>query len=125
MWVVPMKNLPNLLCQHQTAYSAVAIDPCFELLVRPGSDSTCEHGPYYSGQLVSGPRIGMSRLTDLDRAHALGQLLAGITQNHVAALFGVSPTISKLTAKFHIGSGGGSVMHRVASPSLEKQGLSS
>ena len=34
MWVVPMKNLPNLLCQCQTAYFAVAIDSCFELLAR-------------------------------------------------------------------------------------------
>ena len=29
-----MKNLPNLLCQCQTAYFAVAIDSCFELLAR-------------------------------------------------------------------------------------------
>ncbi|KAL7837651.1 hypothetical protein SRHO_G00273620 [Serrasalmus rhombeus] len=45
----------------------------------------------------------MPCLTDLDRAHAIGQLQAGVPQNQVAALFGVSPsTISKLKAKFHI-----------------------
>lgn len=45
----------------------------------------------------------MPRLTDLDRARAIGQLQAGVPQNQVAALFGVSPsTISKLKAKFHI-----------------------
>ncbi|GLD69672.1 zinc finger and SCAN domain-containing protein 31-like protein [Lates japonicus] len=45
----------------------------------------------------------MPRLTDLDRAHAIGQLQAGVPQNQVAASFGVSPsTISKLKTKFHI-----------------------
>ena len=45
----------------------------------------------------------MPRLTDLDRARAIGQLQAGVPQNQVAALFGVSPsTISKVKAKFHI-----------------------
>ena len=49
------------------------------------------------------PRIGMPRLTDLDKALAIGQLQAGVPQNQVAALFGVSPsTLSKLKAKFHI-----------------------
>jgi hypothetical protein len=53
MWVAPMKNLPNL----QTAYFAVAIDTCFELLVPPGAanqvpdwlliGNTCEHGLFY------------------------------------------------------------------------------
>ena len=52
---------------------------------------------------MSAPRIGMPRLTDLDRARAIGQLQAGVPQNQVAALFGVSPsTISKVKAKFHI-----------------------
>ena len=45
----------------------------------------------------------MPRLTDLDKALAIGQLQAGVPQNQVAALFGVSPsTLSKLKAKFHI-----------------------
>ena len=45
----------------------------------------------------------MPRLTDLDRARAIGQLQAGVPQNQVTALFGVSPsTISKVKAKFHI-----------------------
>uniref|UniRef100_A0A8C5BFR5 Insertion element IS150 protein InsJ-like helix-turn-helix domain-containing protein n=1 Tax=Gadus morhua TaxID=8049 RepID=A0A8C5BFR5_GADMO len=45
----------------------------------------------------------MPRLTDLDRALAIGQLQAGVPQNQVAALFGLSPsTLSKLKAKFHI-----------------------
>ncbi|KAL7828173.1 hypothetical protein AOLI_G00313250 [Acnodon oligacanthus] len=45
----------------------------------------------------------MPRLTDLDRAQAIGQLQAGVPQNQVAASFGVSPsTISKLKAKVHI-----------------------
>ena len=45
----------------------------------------------------------MPRLTDLDRALAIGQLQAGVPQNQVAALFGVSPsTLSKLKAKFYI-----------------------
>ena len=45
----------------------------------------------------------MPRLTDLDRALAIGQLQAGVPQNQVAALFGVSPSnLFKLKAKFHI-----------------------
>uniref|UniRef100_A0A8C5FPN4 Transposase Tc1-like domain-containing protein n=1 Tax=Gadus morhua TaxID=8049 RepID=A0A8C5FPN4_GADMO len=46
----------------------------------------------------------MPRLTDLDRALAIGQLQAGVPQkNQVAALFGVRPsTLSKLKAKYHI-----------------------
>ena len=64
MWVVPKKKFPNLLCQFQTAYSAVAIDPRFELLAPSGSNRNCEHGPCYTGQLVSAPKIGMPRLTD-------------------------------------------------------------
>uniref|UniRef100_A0A8C4GFR7 Transposase Tc1-like domain-containing protein n=1 Tax=Dicentrarchus labrax TaxID=13489 RepID=A0A8C4GFR7_DICLA len=45
----------------------------------------------------------MPRLTDLDRALAIGQLQAGVPQNQVAVLFGVSPrAISKLRAQFHI-----------------------
>ena len=34
----------------------------------------------------------MPRLTDLDRALAIGQLQAGVPQNQVTALFGVSPS---------------------------------
>ena len=58
--------------------------------------SDCQHlwtRPCYSDQLVSAPRICMPRLTDLERAHATRQLQAGLLQNHVAALFGVSPSI--------------------------------
>lgn len=101
----PWKKLANLLCQCQTAFFDV--DSCFELLVPPGDwhliVSTCEHGHCYSGQLVSTPTIGMPHLTVLDRARAIGQLQAGVSQNQVAALFGVSPsTICKLKAKFYI-----------------------
>ena len=85
-----MKNLPNLFSHCQTGYFAVAIDTCFELLVPPGGanqvpewhmiGSTREHGPFYCkyiySQQVSAPRIGMLRLTDLDRALAIGQLQA-------------------------------------------------
>ena len=53
MWVAPMKDLTNLLCQCQTDYSAVATDFCFELLGPPDAVSTCEHGLWYSGQLVT------------------------------------------------------------------------
>lgn len=42
-----------------------------------------------------------SRLTDLDRTSAIGQVQAGILWNQVAALFGVS-FITKFKAKFHI-----------------------
>ena len=63
------------------AFLVVSADFCFELLVPPG-----EHGPCYSGQLVSVPtdhqssvtRTGMPCLTDLDRACATGQLQAGV-----------------------------------------------
>ena len=74
-----MKNLPNLFCHCQTDYFAVAIDTCFELLVPPGT---------------------VNQVPDW---HFIGQLQAGVPQNQVAALFGVSPsTLSKLKAKFHI-----------------------
>ena len=74
-----MKNLPNLFCHCQTGYFAVAIDTCFELLVPPGA---------------------ANQVPDW---HLIGQLQAGVPQNQVAALFGVSPsTLSKLKAKFHI-----------------------
>ena len=60
-------------------YFAVAIDTCFELLVPPGA---------------------ANQVPDW---HLFGQLQAGVPQNQVAALFGVSPsTLSKLKAKFHI-----------------------
>ena len=79
MWVAPMKNLPNIFCHCQTGYFAVAIDTSFEVLVRPGAANQV---PYW---------------------HLIGQLQAGVPQNQVAALFGVSPsTLSKLKAKFHI-----------------------
>ena len=42
MWVVPMKDLPNLLCQCQTAFClffAVAIDSCFDFLGPTGADN--------------------------------------------------------------------------------------
>ncbi|XP_049925131.1 ATP-dependent Clp protease proteolytic subunit, mitochondrial [Epinephelus moara] len=56
---------------------------------------TCEHRPCYSGQLVSAPRIGMPRLTDLDRARAIG--------NFKLVFRKVSPSsICNLKTKFHI-----------------------
>ena len=43
----------------------------------------------------------MPSLSNLEKARAIGQVEAGVPQNQVAALFGVSPgTISKLKAKF-------------------------
>ena len=45
--------------------------------------------------------FSMPRLSNLEKARAIGQVEAGVPQNQVAALFGVSPgTISKLKAKF-------------------------
>jgi hypothetical protein len=32
-----MKNMQNLFCHCQTGYCEVAMDTCFELLVRPGA----------------------------------------------------------------------------------------
>ena len=56
---------------------------------------------HQSGHLVSDPSISMPRLSNLEKARAIGQVEAGVPQNQVAALFGVSPgTISKLKAKF-------------------------
>ena len=56
---------------------------------------------HQSGHLVSAPSISMPRLSNLGKAPAIGQVEAGVPQNQVAALFGVSPgTISKLKAKF-------------------------
>ena len=56
---------------------------------------------HQSGHLVSAPSINMPRLSNLEKARAIGQVEAGVPQNQVAALFGVSPgTISKLKAKF-------------------------
>jgi len=44
----------------------------------------------------------MPRLSNLDKACAIGQVEAGVLQYQVATLFGVSPgSISKLKAKFH------------------------
>ena len=43
----------------------------------------------------------MPRMTDLDRARAIGQIEAGVPQRDVAQMFGVSKsTISKLKSKF-------------------------
>ena len=74
-----MKNWPNLFCHCQTGYFAVAIDACFELLI---SKSAANQVPDW---------------------HLIVQLQAGVPQNQVAALFGVSPsTLSRLKATFHI-----------------------
>ena len=65
--------------------------------------STCEHGLCYNDQLVSAPRTGVPRSTDLDRTHAIVQLQAGVSQNQDSVLLGASPsTICKLNAEFHI-----------------------
>ena len=51
--------------------------------------------------LESTLHFSMPRLSNLEKARAIGQVEAGVPQNQVAALFGVSPgTISKLKAKF-------------------------
>ena len=61
------------------------------------------HPLNWDSALVSAQRIGMPRLTDLDRARVIGQLQASLLQIQVAALFGVSSgNISKGKAKFHI-----------------------
>ena len=80
---------------------------CFELLVPPKccQSGTVSMGPTtVSTATVSKCLLQESAcLTDLDRVLAIGQLQAGVLQNQVAALFGVSPsTISRLKAKFHI-----------------------
>lgn len=49
--------------------------------------STHENGLYDNGQLVSAPRLDVPRLTDLDRACAIGQLQDGVPQNQVAPLY--------------------------------------
>lgn len=73
MWVATMKDLQ---CPCQATYSA--IHSCFEPLVpqvlpiRCLVSSTCEHGPCYSGEMVSAP--SMPCLTDVDRACGLGYL---------------------------------------------------
>lgn len=46
-WVAPMKNVPNLICQCQMAYSALD-SLCL-------TSSTCEQEPCYSGHLVFAP----------------------------------------------------------------------
>ena len=43
----------------------------------------------------------MLRVSDADKAHAIGQIEAGIPQNQVAANFGVTPSaVSKWKTKF-------------------------
>jgi len=43
----------------------------------------------------------MPRLSELEKARAIGQIEAGVPQKDIAAQFGVSPsTISKLKVKF-------------------------
>lgn len=59
----------------------IASDSCSEILVPAGAEirflvvSTYEHGPCYIGELVSVPRIGIPHFTNLERAHAIGQLV--------------------------------------------------
>ena len=50
MWVAPMKNLPNLLFQCQAAYSAAAIESCFEFLVSPDVDKSGNHWRQSNGE---------------------------------------------------------------------------
>ena len=59
------------------------------------------HGSCNFVEFVCAPSINMPRLSLQDKAHAIGQLEAGVPVRRVAALFGVSPgTISKLRTKF-------------------------
>lgn len=96
---------PRKTCHIFSAYAKQLILPLTVVLSfwypRFLVSSTCEHGHFYRGHLVSAPR--MPCLTDLNRTCAMGQLQAGVLQTQVAALFGVSPaTISKLKPKSHI-----------------------
>lgn len=84
----------SLWLQCQTDFSSFSgvIDSCLELLEPPDAKnrySTSEHEPCYCGQLVSPPRITMSCLYDVDRL-VTEKLHAGVPQNQLAALFGVS-----------------------------------
>lgn len=57
--------------------------------------SDCPLSGYLSSKFI------MPRMTDLDRARAIGQIEAGVPQRDVAQMFGVSKsTISKLKRKF-------------------------
>ena len=121
-----MKNMPILLNQCQTAYSAVAIASCFELLVTPDADSwlapDCQHLWAWALLQWSVGVCSMNRHATLDwsgrgscdRARAMGQLKASVLQNYLVTLFWLSPsTISKLKAKFRVT---GDVRDKLRSP---------
>ena len=81
MWVAPMKNLPNIFCHCQTGYFAVAIDPCFELLVAPGAANQVpiRHliGSTWAYQKLKTSVNSNSKTTCLTMAEKLWQILHG------------------------------------------------
>lgn len=78
---------------------AVATDFCFELLVPPDADSligTCGHRRIYVyWHLLQKPACHVCVIWT-------GQLQAGAQQNQDSALFGLSPSICKARASFHM-----------------------
>lgn len=79
---MPVKNLPNLLCQCQTGYSDTELLVPLELTIK------C-----LTGTWLTVPATSMPYLTDLDRACACA-LQAFVLQNQVVASFGVSHSTS-------------------------------
>lgn len=68
---------------------------------RPKRHNLSCWSPFQSGHLLFKPSIIMVRLSELDKARAIGQIEAGVPQRQVAATFGVSESmISKLKVKF-------------------------
>ncbi|XP_034538221.1 uncharacterized protein LOC117811853 [Notolabrus celidotus] len=94
-WKPTVRNDPSSLNKNQQ------MNRCDSESSKPQTETHCLS--CYMGQYVSAPRICMPCLTDLDRAHAILQLQAGVPPNQDVALFGVSPrTIAKVKAKFQI-----------------------
>lgn len=92
MWVVPMKILPDPLCQFQTAHPAVValvVGFFFELLLLQVTDNQVPDQQHlWAGR--------MPCFTDLNIVHAIEQLQIDVPQNRVVVTFGKSPsTISK------------------------------
>ena len=113
MWVAPMKNVPNekwkwKMCQIFSANAKQLILLLLLTLVLSFWYPQVLIGTWLAAPVSMGPATVVSRcLLQESACHVwliwIGQLQAGVPQNQVAALFGVSPsTISKLKAKSHI-----------------------
>ena len=95
---MPAKNVPEWpsmeFCLHSLSFWASRAGRCVTITGVPIAPACMGSANYWVGGK-------MPRLSVLDRAHAIGQLEAGVPAFRVAASFGVSPgTISKLRAKF-------------------------